>query len=347
MSMLKAIDFCCGAGGMTYGLRKAGINVLGGVDIDAECGATYEKNNKGSRFLHADMNGLKNEDIESAFGVAANDPNLIFVGCVPCQHWTLLHTSRKKSIASKNLALTFARIVFEFNPGFVILENVPGFLKRAGSPLKRVLAQMEKKGYSYAHDVLNTADYGVAQNRHRYLLIASRVHQPTLPKPTIKRPRTVSDAIRDFVPIAAGHRDESKLFHSSRALSETNLARIRATPTNGGSRLAWKNDHALRVPAYENTLRGEVFADVYSRMYWERPAPTITTKFPSFSNGRFGHPEQNRAISIREGAALQSFPNSYQFVSDHLGTAARMIGNAVPPLFAKAIGRALIGQIRK
>ncbi len=178
----------------------------------------------------------------------------------------------------------------------------------------------------------------------RFLLIASRVKLvSTLPTPCERDDLNVRNflgAENGFPRIEAGHRDATEFIHTAMALSEKNLRRIQMTPTNGGNRRSWADDPELQIDAYRG--RDDIFKDVYGRMSWDKPAPTITTRFHSLSNGRFGHPEENRAISIREGAALQTFPRDFNFISESLDGLARQIGNAVPPSLARRIGEHLI-----
>jgi DNA (cytosine-5)-methyltransferase 1 len=164
-----------------------------------------------------------------------------------------------------------------------------------------------------------------------------------LPSPTPHPSLTVSAFIgvaKGFRKIEAGQRDLSDFQHSASGLSPKNLQRIRQTAKSGGNRFSWKDDETLQINAYRD--RDDIFRDVYARMYWDRPAPTITTRFTSFSNGRFGHPEEDRAISIREGATLQTFPTRFVFYGSSVSSIARQIGNAVPPALARRIGEHLI-----
>jgi DNA (cytosine-5)-methyltransferase 1 len=174
----------------------------------------------------------------------------------------------------------------------------------------------------------------------RYLLLATRLSSTiSLPAPEVNPNLTVDAFIgvrNGFQKIAAGHRDTTELRHTAAILSEKNLKRISRTEKSGGNRMAWSDDPDLQIPAYEG--RDQIFRDVYGRMCWDKPAPTITTRFNSLSNGRFGHPDEDRAISIREGATLQTFPLGYKFDVTSNNAATRQIGNAVPPEMARRIG---------
>jgi len=338
---LRAIDFFCGAGGMTCGLRQAGIKVLGGVDCDQSCKETYEHNNSGTTFLCSDITTLTPEKLSSTFGISKRDDALIFVGCSPCQFWTKLNTDKTQSKKTAFLLKEFQRFIEFFEPGFVVIENVPGLQRKsAHSLLSSFHDTLRRHGYLFADKIVNARHFGVPQNRKRYLLIARRGKSPVaLPD----EDNTVAPVLREFIGvkngfprIPAGHRDLTDRLHSSAMLSETNLKRIRLTKPDGGSRVGWKDDPHLQIEAYEGN--DDIFRDVYGRMSWDKAAPTITTRFVSLSNGRFGHPEEDRAISLREGATIQTFPKDYKFKATAQGIVSRHIGNAVPPAMAKQIG---------
>ncbi len=330
---------------MTSGFRKAGINVLGGIDIDKECERTYTSNNPESKFILSDIKKLSFSTLEKELKITKHDDDLIFIGCSPCQYWSNIKTIKAKSEESKNLLADFQRFVKHFKPGHLVIENVPGILNRIEeSPLKAFLDFLDKEKYSYKYDVINASHYGVPQTRKRFLLIASRVaDKVSLPVANTKtKLPTVRDFIGDkkkFKRIPAGHKDTTKFLHTASQLSEDNKKRIVLTPHNGGTRTAWSNTD-LQIPAYVG--KDDSFQDVYGRMYWDKPGPTITTKFFSITNGRFGHPEQNRGISLREGATLQTFDSSYKFYSTSMASTARIIGNAVPPQLSKRIANAIL-----
>lgn len=342
--MYKAVDFFCGIGGMTSGFRTAGINVLGGVDFDKECQLTYEQNNKGSKFLLADIKKLTFAELEQNIVISKNDDNLIFIGCSPCQYWSKIKTDKKKSQESRNLLSDFMKFVDFFNPGFIVIENVPGILTKADTPLTDFLKFLDKKKYKYDKAVVNAFQYGVPQTRKRFLLIASRVRSDIkIPRPNIRKIPTVRDFIsteKGFPILKAGITDSKNTLHTTAGLSQTNLLRLTKTPKNGGTRMAYVLDKKLAIPSQYKIKNA--FGDTYGRMSWDKPAPTITTKFISISNGRFAHPEQDRGISLREGATLQTFSKNYKFLATGTGAIARHIGNAVPPLLSKAIAEAIM-----
>ena len=342
MSALKAVDFFCSAGGVTCGFRQAGIDVLGGIDIDENCKDTYEKNN-GTKFLSADVSNLPKKEVGQFFKIRRNQRNLIFVGCSPCQYYSNIKTDKTKSQQTRLLLEDFQEFVAYYRPGYVFIENVPGLDKKPGSPIGKFKEFLTEQGYVFDDGVLNAKYFGVPQNRRRYVLLATRVKKKIeLPVEDRGSVKTLFQAIgqpEQFPKIPAGHIDDSDFMHSTARLSELNLKRIRTTKSDGGDRRAWPKK--LQPACYDNH---EGHYDVYGRMFWNKPSPAITTRFVSYSNGRYGHPEQDRAISIREGAVLQSFPLDYKFYSASQGIIAKMIGNAVPPELAKRLAQQFIGK---
>lgn len=342
---LKAVDFFCGAGGMSHGLSQAGIVVLGGVDNAADCAKTYETNVPGASFINRDITSLSSAELSRQLGIRRNDRDLMFSGCSPCQFWSKIRTDRTKSVQTAFLLGQFQRFIGYFRPGWVVIENVPGLYRRKDNGiLVDFIAFLTSQGYNLSDGIINAAHFGVPQNRLRYVMIASRVAKVKPLLPTHRSsPLTVADFIgvdNGFQPIGPGHRDATAFQHTTASLSDLNARRLAMTPASGGDRSAWSADPELQIDAYRD--RDDIFKDVYGRMAWNRPAPTITTRFISLSNGRFGHPEENRAISLREGASLQTFPKDYRFFADNLNGLARQIGNAVPPALAKSIGEHML-----
>lgn len=340
---IKAVDFFCSGGGMTCGLLQAGINVVAGIDNDITCKDTYETNNPNAKFIHADVFKLKEIDLEKQLGIKRNDDQLILVGCSPCQFWSIIRTNKTKSAKSRNLLTEFHRFVTYFHPGYVLVENVPGILgKKDKSGLDKFVSSLEEQGYAVHYEIINMNDYGVPQSRRRFSLIATRVSKSKISLKPIKGDKPVLKNFigkeNGFKTVSAGFKDETSFNHTVAGLSEKNLNRLKLTPKNGGSWLDWADNKELKRSSYQ----GQGFKDNYGRMSWEKPSPTITTKFFSISNGRFAHPDENRAISIREGATLQTFPKNYVFCVKSISDAARMIGNAVPPLFAKQLGEVIL-----
>jgi DNA (cytosine-5)-methyltransferase 1 len=344
---LKAVDFFCSGGGMSCGMQQAGIEVIAGIDYDISCKETYETNIKDAKFIHANVFKLKEKTLESELKLSRNDDNLLLIGCSPCQFWSIIPSQKKKSSESKDLLIEFRRFVEYFNPGYVVVENVPGVLRRkAESGLDEFIIWLEKHGYKVHANVHEVSNYGVPQHRKRFTLIANRVSETEIiPFPKNGRKTTVRDVIgkhNGFPQVLPGHKDSTEFIHTVAGLKQINLDRLAITPHDGGTRLAYVFNKELAVPCHY--AKTAVFKDIYGRMWWDRPSPTITTKFFSLSNGRFGHPEEDRAISLREGATLQSFPKDYVFKSSSISDTARMIGNAVPPIYAKAVGESIMNN---
>lgn len=324
---------------MTYGLRQAAIDVIAGVDFDLSVKETYEYNNPGSVFIHSDIKRLRSNYFERLFNVHRNDDELILVGCSPCQYYSIINTERSGSKKTKNLLLSFFRFVAYYRPGFVLVENVPGIEYAKDSVLPLFIKSLSSIGYSIEKRVVDLSYYGVPQSRKRFSLIATRLGLPlSLPTPE-DRQSVVEDFIgvaNGFPSIPAGHKDQTAFKHTCAGLDEKSLRRLRMTPHNGGSRLVWAGIPELQLDCYIG--KDHSFRDNYGRMWWDRPAPTITTKFFSVSSGRFSHPDEDRPISIREGATLQTFPRDYVFCADSIAVAAKMIGNAVPCEYARRLG---------
>jgi len=212
--VLKAVDFFCGAGGMTYGLSQAGINVLAGLDIDISCKETYEINNPGSKFIHDDIHDLTVKDLAKLTGIKKNDESLIFICCSPCQFWTKINTNKKKAENLKNLLTEFQRFVSYFNPGYIIIENVPGlYKKRDENALSPFLKFLEKRLYSYNHGLVNANLLGVPQHRIRYLLVGTRLSKKiNMPKEKEDETLVLKNFIgikNGFLKVKDGYKDET------------------------------------------------------------------------------------------------------------------------------------------
>ena len=344
---MKAIDLFCGAGGLTLGLGRAGWDVVAGIDLDDSVAETYEGNNPGTPFIHADLRHVSCEDMRK-LAKAIPPQELLLAGCAPCQPFS---KQRRRHVLGKRgdaaLLTEFARFVVELQPGVVLMENVPGVASVPGfSAFRRFTRTLADCGYECDHGILNASGFGVPQHRRRYVLLAARTGSPRLPTPSGASRGSgsvsVREAIRHFPGIEAGesHRDIPN--HCAASLTSQNLARIRATPPDGGSRRDWPERLRLELNCHQAT--GVGFSDVYGRMWWDRVAPTLTSRCNSLSNGRFGHPEQNRAISLREAAALQTFPDDYEFRGPK-NRIAQWIGNAVPVSFAEELGRTALKSV--
>lgn len=346
MAKLKCVDFFCGGGGMSAGMRDADISVVAAIDNDPDCEATYKANHAETAFIPEDITIMSEKTLAKA-GVKRRDDDMVFIGCSPCQYWSVITGAKgaarkKKAHKARNLLGDFLRFVKYFKPGFVVVENVRGIQSNLReSKLGELLNFFDENGYAYSQGVHSAAHYGVPQTRMRYLLLASRVTDIALPPPG-KKVKTVRHAIgKGRLPIIrAGEQAQGDPLHRAPSLSPENIKRLKLTP-EGGNRKYWASRPELLIDAYKGKST-TFFSDNYGRMSWDKPAPAITTRFFALGCGRFGHPEQNRAISLREGAMLQTFKKSYIFKDKTFRVTARLIGNAVPPTLAKHIGLAIV-----
>lgn len=339
MAKIEAVDLYCGVGGLTCGLASAGIAVKAGYDIDPACKYPYEANNKAA-FVHKSVAELTGTELATHWSPGAIR---LLAGCAPCQPFSTLANSTGTRDAQKwGLLGEFARLIRETRPELVTMENVPRVTNH--SPYLEFMKALHDEGYMVDARRVRCADYGIPQERRRFVLVASRLGSVKLPASTAE-PMTVSDAIGALRQLSAGEVDPCDPLHKARSLTPLNLARIRASKPGG----TWEDwPIGLRAPCH-CTKSGASYKSVYARMRWDAPAPTITTQCFNFGTGRFGHPEQDRAITLREAAILQSFPGSYKFVPDgkqvHFATVGRMIGNAVPPRLGELVGRTFIDHV--
>ncbi len=338
-SSLSAVDLFCGAGGLTRGLEESGIDVALGVDIDSACQYPYTYNN-GSAFLHKSIEEVTADDFPIGFHRA---PYRLLAGCAPCQPFSTYSQSRSRTSTVRwNLLDHFGRLVREVKPHLVTMENVP-MLQRE-QVFSGFMDTLRAEGFAVAATIVDCADYGVPQRRRRLVVLASTLGPINLVPPTTpdtRRP-TVRDAICDLPPINAGEESNTDSLHRACRLSPLNVQRIRASKPGG----TWRDwDDALIAECHRKP-EGRTYPSVYGRMEWDHPSPTMTTQYYGFGNGRFGHPEQDRAISLREGAMLQSFSAEYRFVEPgkpiSAKTIGRLVGNAVPVNLGHAIGCSLV-----
>ena len=334
----SVVDLFCGAGGLSHGFRQEGFEIAAGVDDDESCRYAFEHNNE-ARFIRRDVASLDGHEIGKLFtpGIPS-----ILVGCAPCQPFSVYN--QKNSDPQWQLLGEFARIISQVRPSVVSMENVPRLMRfRKGKVFDDFVETLEREGYHVKHEIAFAPDYGVPQQRSRLVLLASLRKGLTLERPTLSSSgyETVGNAIGGLPGLAAGGCDARDPLHRCSRLSPLNLDRIRASAAGG----SWRDWDDGLVSGCHRKEAGRGYGSVYGRMRWDGPAPTITTQFYGFGNGRFGHPEQDRALSLREGAILQSFPSNYDFVEPgapvRFKTLGRMIGNAVPVLLARAIARSI------
>ena len=334
---IDAVDLFCGGGGLTCGLRLAGINVKMGVEIDPLCRYAYEHNNAGAKFLQKSVVELKADEVRQCFEKGHFS---LLAGCPPCQTFSSYNQKAKHQDPRYRLPNEFLRLVREVMPDLVSLENVPLLTKR---PIfSKLLKELKSLGYRVDWKIVFCPDYGLPQRRKRLVLLASRLGDIKVPEPTHAKPPTVREMIGDLPKLRHGKHDPNDRLHFCAALSPLNLDRIRHSKQGG----SWRDWPQSLVAACHRRSSGKTYPGVYGRMSWDCPAPTMTTQFYGFGNGRFGHPEQNRAISIREGAIFQGFPRDYQFMPEgekpSISLLGKMIGNAVPVDLGRLVGEALV-----
>ena len=347
---IEVVDLFCGVGGLTYGLRKSGIRVVAGVDNDATCKYAYEKNNRSkkkrsqesSKFILADLTRYGADKVAKLY---RRDSVKVLVGCAPCQPFSL-HTTKNKNKQNDdrwNLLLHFGELVKEIQPEVVSMENVRGIVKT--DVFRDFVETLEKHHYKVAFEVVYAPDYGAAQRRYRLILLASRLGDIKLPLPTRSKEnyKKIKDVIGSLPPLRAGQSYKPDPLHRARKLADINLKRIGQSKPNG----TWRDWPEELLPNCYRKKSGQTYSSVYGRMDWNSLAPTITTQFFNYGSGRFGHPKQDRALSLREGALLQTFPKEYDFGEVRcMTTISRHIGNAVPPVLGEAIGNAIKEHVR-
>ena len=338
---INAIDCFCGIGGMTNSLEKSGVHVIAGIDIESKCKYSYEKNNH-AKFINEDISKIDISYINNLF--KTNNGIKVLVGCPPCQPFSNYSSKYRQAgqLDDKwQLLKYFNNIVCLTHPDIVAIENVPGLCKNV--IFLDFIENLKKLNYFTWYSIINCQTYGIPQSRRRLVLLASKFGEIKLPSPNEKI-KTVRDAIGKLPPIQAGETYEKDKLHSARSLSKINIERIKQSKPGG----TWRDwDQYLRLNCHSKSS-GKTYPSVYGRMIWDKPSPTITTQFYGYGNGRFGHPEQDRAISFREGALLQTFPLNYVF--NPSATARELgiqIGNAVPVKLAEINGNSIQLNIKK
>lgn len=346
-SPISAVDLFCGAGGLSYGLRQAGIKVEAGIDIDGQAEYAYTHNNPGVQFLRWDLSHKNCRSIKALF---QPDKLRLLAGCAPCKPFSKLTNGLKKH-NDWDLLDYFSRFVKGVIPDLITMENVPELVNRGSDVFSRFIRTLEKMEYSVDWRIVNCSEYGVPQARRRLVLLASRVGGIKIPRslyPSPEQWKTVRQTIGGLSPLKIGEIDPVDPLHAAPLLSQLNLKRLQATPRDGGTRRAWPKKLML---ACHRKKSGETYHSIYGRMWWDRPAPTMTTLCTGIGNGRFGHPEQDRSITLREAALFQSFPQQYVFwpPEEKLNRSAvsKLIGNAVPPVLAEALGNAIMQHIQR
>lgn len=342
MKDVTIVDMFCGVGGLTHGFIIEDFNVVAGYDADDSCRYAFEYNNNGAIFR-----AKKIEDV-TAYEINALYPEghtKLLIGCAPCQPYSMYTQKKPDSKENWKLVPAFADLICEVQPDIVSMENVPTFTTfDGGAVYQDFVTKLEEAGYHVtSYPEVHCPDYGVPQHRTRLVIFASRFGNIDLIQVTHlpEEYRTVEDTFGDLEPLVAGQVSEEDSLHRASVLSDLNLRRIRASVPGG----TWRDwDYDLVAECHRKDS-GRSYRCIYGRMEWKKPSPTITTQFYGFGNGRFGHPEQDRAISLREGALLQTFPPDYRFThpeeQQFVKKIGRYIGNAVPVELARVIARSI------
>ncbi len=345
---IACVDLFCGAGGLTQGIIQAGIPVVAGVDFEAACEYPYRKNHPNTAFHRLDVASLEAETVAGWFGRARVR---VLAGCAPCQPFSSYASRYHKTERSTSkddrwgLLQDFGRLATALLPDVVTMENVPTVTRHI------VFAEFESTlrdaGYKVWSDVVDCAQYGLPQRRKRTVLLASLHGEIKLRARKVAKTRTVADAIKGLAVLRHGGQDSEDPLHAAARLSDLNLERIRHS-RQGGTWRDWPDE--LVAPCHKRNT-GKTYPGVYGRMVYSEPAPTLTTQFFGFGNGRFGHPTQARGISLREGALLQGFPEDYEFLAPdkpvRFKALGRMIGNAVPVDLGRAIGESILAHVNE
>lgn len=344
---IEVVDLFCGIGGLSYGMMTKGFKILAGFDLDKTCKYAYETNT-GGLFFFKDVKSVSGDEIKKLY--SKKKVIRVLAGCAPCQPFSSYAFKNKEKDPNKyDLLYEFGRLVEESLPDIVTMENVTQIINFKAKPvLQDFVDKLESLGYSVSVNRVFCPDYGIPQSRKRLVLLASKKGAIKLIPPTHDKEHyvTVRKTIADLPPLSAGEIDEKDPLHRAIALAPINLQRIKATPY-GGSWHDWPEELILECHKKKG---GKTYGSVYGRMEWDKPSPTMTTQCTGLGNGRFGHPEQDRAISVREAALLQTFPMNYRFFPNEesvsITKASRYIGNAVPPILGEIIAQSIINHVK-
>lgn len=345
--MLNAIDLFCGGGGLSFGLKTAGFNIVAAVDNDPAAAETYRAN-LGDHILEASVDELSPADVLSTADLEPEECDVL-AGGPPCQGFSVQRRGSHDD-SRNSLVLRYLAFIEAIRPRFFLMENVRGLTSRRGAHyFERFSERAREVGYVVKVAKLNAADFGVPQQRIRVFMVGERTSEDSagfeFPAPRVDPTQyaTVRSAIADLPspPLDGSPHPDYPLHFREARLSRTNLERFRHIPEGGG-----RDDLPahLQLPCHLNNPSHR-HKDVYGRMAWERPSPTLTARFDSFSRGRFGHPIEHRTITLREGARLQTFPDFFDFFGNR-EQVARQIGNAVPPLLAYSLGARILSYLK-
>ena len=344
MKNCTVIDLFCGAGALTHGFVLEGFKVVAGLDADKSCKYAYETNNPGATFIEKKIEDVKADELVQLY---PKGHVKILVGCAPCQPFSAYNRKKQDRERKWELLSNFSHLISEIEPDIVSMENVPNLATfRNGEIYQNFLKALRDKKYEVSPylDVF-CPNYGIPQHRKRLVLFASKPKYGKIkildPTHTPDKYKRVRDVISDLEPLEAGGTSQKDPYHKASGLSQLNLKRIRVSKPGG----TWRDWPDELVAQCHRQKSGNSYPSIYGRMKWDAPSPTITTQCFGFGNGRFGHPEQDRAISLREAARLQTFPDDYKFVDPdgphQIRAIGRFIGNAVPVELAKIIAKSI------
>ena len=344
---ISAIDLFCGIGGLSYGLIESGIPVKLGVDQDKSCEYAFSKNNK-AEFIAEDISAINGKDLEKYWD---SDSYRVLVGCAPCQpfssHANKINEDSRNKDKKWSLINEYLRVIKESKPDIISMENVPNLIGK--DIFKEFVNDLRAIGYNISYSNVFCPDYGLPQKRRRLVLLGSLLGEINIIDKTHSKEeyKTVKDVLSGLESLRSGQSSENDALHTARGLSDLNIKRIQSSVPNG-SWLDW--DESLLLNCHKKSS-GSTYKSVYGRMSWDEPSPTVTTQFYSYGTGRFGHPEQDRGLTLREGALLQTFPIDYEFYKDvddiNFSKIGRHIGNAVPVELGNVIGRSITQHIER
>ncbi|HHX8566909.1 DNA cytosine methyltransferase [Vibrio alginolyticus] len=351
----NSIDLFAGGGGLSEGLKQAGFKVVSAVENNDIAAETFRHNNKNTVVFEQDIRFVSGKEILKQCKLNKGELDLL-AGCPPCQGFSSLTLQYNENDERNSLISEVARLILELEPKAVMVENVPGIIDKGHTFLDKFIKTIEKQGYIVNYDVLQVADFGVPQDRRRFVLLAGKGFEIQIPQPThsktgkggLPKWKTVKEAFVGLEePISLKNSTSyggPRKFNWNviRDTAPINIERLKHLKP-GGPRFDIP-DH-LRPKCHQGKNTG--FGNVYSRMAWDEASPTITGGCTTLSKGRFGHPEKLRTISVREAARLQTFPDEFEFATDLVDHACQIIGNALPCDFAKKMSEACYQAIKK
>ena len=341
MKKIEAIDLFCWIWGLSCWLRQANIEVLAWLDFDESCKEIYETNNH-ARFYWADISKFDFSEFKKLY---SKDSIKVLVGCAPCQPFSS-HSNKYKRWESDtrwNLIDHFIRAVDELSPDIVSMENVRGLTKQ--KVFADFVQKLKDRNYEVNYEVVYCPEYGIPQARYRLVLIASKIWEIKVPQKTHTKEKfvTVWDVLKKLPDLRAWETYKNDIMHKSLNLTDINIQRIKQSKP----KWTWKDWDEKLLPNCYRKQSWATYTAVYGRMSWDDVSPTITTQFFNYGSWRFWHPDQDRALSLREWAILQTFPQNYNFWEKiHITKVARQIGNAVPPKLGEVIWETIIRHIK-